>query len=290
MRHAGADIESRVTHANESKPEALSVLQMICYRDFNLRVNGILWENIGFAKAMYVFYIDDSRDQGTSVFSALGIPMSDWKRAFKSVVDFRIDLKRLHSIPFTMELHATAFMGGRGGNIRHVGKFQRSKIFNGMLTLVASLPGAKLLNACAATKDEVRLFERLLNRISTCMRKMGGTAVVVCDQGKESAYTRLARQLAKINHIPSRFGCWPDGSTTRNIPTEFIVEDLIFRVSADSRFVQLSDFCAYALLRSERPIPSKTKYGLDKSFDLLKPICVRAACKDDPRNLGIIRV
>ena len=37
-------------------------------------------------------------------------------------------------------------------------------------------------------------------------------------------------------------------------------------------FIQLSDFCAYALLCQERPIASKTKYGLDQAFDLLKPI------------------
>ncbi len=33
-----------------------------------------------------------------------------------------------------------------------------------------------------------------------------------------------------------------------------------------------SDFCAYALLRQERPIASKTKYGLDQAFNLLEPI------------------
>jgi len=49
----------------------------------------------------------------------------------------------------------------------------------------------------------------------------------------------------------------------------------------------LVDFAAYALLRRERPIPSKTKYGLDQSFSILSPILAREARPRDPD--GIIR-
>ena len=51
--------------------------------------------------------------------------------------------------------------------------------------------------------------------------------------------------------------------------------------------IQLVDFCAYALLRGERPIPSKTKYGLNQAFQLLNPILVLEASTRDPE--GIIR-
>lgn len=40
----------------------------------------------------------------------------------------------------------------------------------------------------------------------------------------------------------------------------------------ESKGEPVSDFCAYALLRQERPIASKTKYGLDQAFNLLEPI------------------
>ncbi len=238
---------------------------------------------------MYVFYVDDSRDQGKTAYSALGIPMAQWKQAFRQIGEFRTRLRQDRRIPFGLEFHATAFLGGRGGSIRHIHKWDRSNIFRDALGIAAALPGARLLNACDSTGKEMLLFERLLNRISTCARKAQGNAIVMCDEGKEHVYRRLARQLGKINYIPSRYGQWSDGSSKKNIPTEQIIEDLVFKQSKDCRFVQLVDFCAYALLRMECPIPSKTKYGLDVAFEVLKPICVTEAFRGDPRNLGIIR-
>ena len=74
----------------------------------------------------------------------------------------------------------------------------------------------------------------------------------------------------------------------RNIPINRIVEDLIFKESQRSYFIQLADFCAFALLRQENPVPSRSKYGIDKAFATLEPILVREASTKDP--LGIIRV
>lgn len=61
-------------------------------------------------------------------------------------------------------------------------------------------------------------------------------------------------------------GAWPEGTVTRSIPVELILEDPVFKVSQRSYFIQLADFCAYALLRRERPLASKTKYGLDNGL------------------------
>jgi hypothetical protein len=90
------------------------------------------------------------------------------------------------------------------------------------------------------------------------------------------------------NPIPSAFGTWLDtGQSYKNIPLTRIIEDPFFKDSEQSYFIQLADFCAYALLRRERPVPSKSRYGLDKAFDLLKPILVTEATRKDPD--GIIR-
>jgi Protein of unknown function (DUF3800) len=73
--------------------------------------------------------------------------------------------------------------------------------------------------------------------------------------------------MGVFNPIPSMLGGWPEGTATRNIPTQFILEDPVFKVSQRSYFIQLADFCAYALLRKERPVATKTKCGLDVAFD-----------------------
>lgn len=68
-----------------------------------------------------------------------------------------------------------------------------------------------------------------------------------------------------------------------------MIEDPFFKDSRSSYFIQLVDFCAYALLRSERPLASKTALGYDKMYDLLAPITMAVNNKADPRGLGIIR-
>ena len=119
------------------------------------------------------------------------------------------------------------------------------------------------------------------------MAAINDQAFILCDKGKESEYTRLARKMSTFNPIPSAYGNWDSGKAIKNIPTDRIIEDIIFKDSKSSYFIQLADFCAYALLRRERPIPSKAKYGLDRAFDRLGPILNREACKSDPD--GIVR-
>ena len=75
----------------------------------------------------------------------------------------------------------------------------------------------------------------------------------------------------------------------RNIPIEQIIEDPIFKDSKTSYFIQLVDFCAYALLRSERPIASRSALGYDTMYELLRPITMPINNRHDPRGLGIIR-
>jgi hypothetical protein len=120
------------------------------------------------------------------------------------------------------------------------------------------------------------------------MQEKDSHALLIMDEGKESEYTRLRRRMGVFNPIPSKFGVWRDtGTKTKNIPIDRIVEDPFFKKSDQSYFIQLVDFAAYALLRREHPIPSKSKYGLHEAFNVLKQILVQEASPRDPE--GIIR-
>jgi hypothetical protein len=238
----------------------------------------------------HLIYVDDSKDEVLGTFSALAIPIEAWQVTFQAVRRFRRDLKASDGIFVYKELHAWKFVSGRGNiSSQVVPKGRRCQIFKETLRLVSELPRARLFNAVYPIKCEDRAFERLMNRIHRTMLSWGSYAIVICDEGKEAAYTRLARQMRVYNPIPSQFGTWPGtGAATRNIPIDRIVEDPFFKDSKKSYFVQLGDFCAYALLRRERPLPSKTRYGLDLAFANLSPILVREAVSRDPE--GIIRV
>jgi hypothetical protein len=238
---------------------------------------------------MHLIYMDDSRDEQLCVFSALALPIDQWHCDFRQVREFRRDLRRIYGIYVYKELHAWKFISGRGRpSDRIVTKGQRAAIFRRALEVMTELPGARLFNAVFPRKQDEKAFEWTLNRINRTLKAWGSYGILICDQGKEDIYTRLVRRMYVYNPIPSQVGVWTDtGRCWKNIPLDRVVEDPFFKDSAQSYFVQLVDFSAYALLRRERPIPSKTKYGLDTAFDILSPILVRAARRSDPE--GIIR-
>jgi hypothetical protein len=153
--------------------------------------------------------------------------------------------------------------------------------------MTAGIRGIRLFNAIAPKGQESLIFERLMNRININMRKSGSNAVIFHDEGKD--YTKLIRRLGVFNPIQSMFGAWGDGSAYKNIPLDHILEDIVFRISEKSYFIQLADFCAFALFRCEHPLLSRTKYCLHTAFEELHGICIPQCFGKDPKHLGIIR-
>ena len=237
----------------------------------------------------HLIYIDDSRDERFCVFSALAIPVTDWLEAFQSLKGYRHSLKKSDGIYVYKELHAWKFVFGRGRIAdRDVPRARRCQIFKDTLEVATHLSEAKLFNAAFPAKKDEQAFEWLLNRINRTMQAWGSHAFLICDEGKDEVYRRLARRMSVHNPIPSQLGHWEETETpTKNIPTDRIIEDPFFRDSTQSYFIQLVDFCAYALLRRENPLPSKSAYGLDQAFNTLRPILIMAANRRDPE--GIIR-
>lgn len=232
--------------------------------------------------------MDDSGDENVRAYSALAVADVDWKDTFQSVKEYRRELKRLHRIFVTVELHATDFVAGRGRiSTGTVFKGTRCRIFRETLAFVAQLRGVRLFNAIGPKDSDSLIFERLMNRININMRKAGSNALIIHDRGKD--YTGLVRRMCVYNPIQSKYGSWAGGQTHKNIPLDHILEDIMFRDSEDSYFIQLVDFCAYALFRNEHVLPSKAKYSLHEAFQELHGICIPQCFGADPRKLGIVR-
>jgi len=152
---------------------------------------------------MHLIYIDESGDEELVVLSALAVPADQWQANFQKVRQFRRKLRETDGIYVYTELHAWKFVSGRG-NIadRIVPKGRRCQIFKNALQLVASLPGVRLFNAVFPSGQTERAFERLLNRINRTMVAWDSYAILICDKGKEIAFTRLARRMHVYNPIP----------------------------------------------------------------------------------------
>lgn len=275
-----------------------------------------------------MFYVDESYDDHKFCLTAIGVRHRDWRDVFRLVREHRAYLKQEHGLYVRKEIHARDLVSGRGRVADvDIGKWQRSRIYLGLLHLIARLPGVMLFNVCldkAAHADaELAAWDRLLNRIERTMkeieavqiparralvekaraglgeqdaRDLEGTlmrfamrALVFADEGREREITRIMRKMGVFNPVPSQHGGWGGGKPTKNIPLERIVEDPIFKPSHQSFLIQLADCAAFALLKREtEPTPLVKRYGLHEMFDAaLAPVCFRKASPRDP--LGIVR-
>jgi hypothetical protein len=236
---------------------------------------------------MHLIYIDDSADEKLALYSALAIPVEHWRESFSMIKEFRSGLRKKYGIYVSKELHAWKFVSGRGNiSDRVVSKYERVTIFNETLDLITKLPNVKSFNAVFPKTQMMRAYERLINRINRTLGAWNSHGILVCDKGNELAYTQLVRKMGVYNPIPSAYNLSSKtGVSWRNIPIDRIVEDPFFKPSDQSFFIQLCDFSAYALLRRENPLESKSKYGLDKSFEILTQILVREANRKNPYGI-----
>jgi hypothetical protein len=213
-------------------------------------------------------YIDDSKDRVLACFSAIVIPDTQWLTAERLILSYRRKLHRSDGVH--KELHATDFVAGRGNLGCLVTKWRRARIFEEALTFVTSLPEATILSACVPRHLEDVAFERLTGRLNEFAMNRCGHVMLISDEGKD--YTPLLRRMRRVTDRAER-----------------IVEDIVYRDSKDSTFIQLADFCAYALLRFQNPTAKTVAAGLDRSFLLLRPVLATETFDRDPNGLGIIR-
>jgi hypothetical protein len=239
---------------------------------------------------MWFAYIDESKDPGRFyVYTALIMNADGWRGAFEKVKSFRRQLRDEHGIYLLKELHAWKFAGGKGRPAKGtIGKLERSVVFRKVLRFIASSNTFVVASSCNTNQQYA--FERLINRLNRTARGLNQNVVLFFDEGEERNIVSSVRRMKVFNHIPSNRGVWWDtGATTKNITLDNIVEDPIFKDSEQSYFIQLADFCAYALLRMERPIASRTKYGYDTMYRELARCSRRRHNLNDPRGMGIIR-
>jgi hypothetical protein len=232
---------------------------------------------------VYLVYMDDSGDERAHIFAALAVPAEHWHTTFEAVRGFRRGLAATYGVGVHYELHAWKLVSGRGAiSERVVTKYERACIFRDAMDLVASLPGLRVLSSCFPAGQDLRAFERLMCAMNQCLRDWGRYAVVVSDEGKEAGYTRLARRMALYDPVAAHQASLGGQTAPAAAMVERIVEDPFFKKSDHSYLIQLADLVAYALLRQERPLGSKVRYGLHTAFARLGGVLAMEANPMDP--------
>lgn len=234
---------------------------------------------------MHIVYIDDSYENPVQTYAGIAVSASAWRSCFTEVLQWRRNLKHTDGILVTKEFHATEFVAGRGRlGEQTITKYKRCQIYRDAFMLLDRMQGIRVFSSCRRSRPEWA-FERLITRIHKTMETWDSHAVLICDQGKEAEFTRLIRKMGTYNPVAVYVG--PGSLETQNLATVRILEDPFFKESSRSFFVQMADFVAYGLLRREKHLESKNRYGIHECFDLLSNVVVREASTHDP--MGVIR-
>ncbi len=258
------------------------------------------------------WYVDESSDAKHFAIVAMSVPLLRpsngggwaiaWDDEFKKAKAYRKELRKVHAIPATKELHSVDLVSGRG-NYRQgkhrFGKTAASYVYKWMLQKLDFLQDASVITVVGHsssklygyTKLEAALYA-LLQRMQRASLANKRNGIVFFDEG-HGEYRTLYRK-ARV-HLPtgSMMGGW-GAASSKNIPMNHFFKDANFKQSDYSHFIQLTDLIAYAALLRVRAdkgglTPWQQQLNLGGVYDQIpKRVLNLHASRRCPHGLGIV--
>ena len=249
---------------------------------------------------VYLFYVDESGDpgpydpskpanvdgQGTPhyILSGLMIPAHEWRNYLLALVDIKRAISRTWKLPMRKELHGTALIHPRNDAVYKAipgGRRARTDLYKFYLeNLTMRLPQARLFNiylnkanphypSTASAGDlEALTWNYLIMRFEKTMQSEAKITdqpvygLIFADDTNEDKVRKELRKMRVHNYIQGR-----------NEMVNHIIEDPTMRQSQQSYFVQAADMVSHALYRKLYPKGSLKKFGVDKLFNKVVPLC-----------------
>lgn len=247
---------------------------------------------------MYLMYVDESGDPGKSVgssehyiLSGLIIKYTDWATTLTLLKRFRKYLSKKYGLGIQTEIHATQLLRIKDIEAyKSINKSNRLRILQEYATYIPKIfKECKIINI-SFKKSELDLVEdihhlawkRLITRYDSYLKRtVKDEGMIFSDEGNEKSMRLLLRKMRIFNPTPSHYGGTYNARVTR------IIEDVSFRKSNTSYFIQTVDVVAFILYRMDYPKGSSKKYNLDKMFPLIEPVLLKEASRGE--KFGIVR-
>lgn len=241
---------------------------------------------------MFLAYYDESGDDGFPKYSSPFFVLSatylyylDWKDVFKTIHNFRLELKKDYGFPVKWELHTREFILNknpyRNLSISDEDRLSIIDLFCSLIGQVEFRIVNVVINKGSITSSKYNVLDKALTysiqRIENDLVKIDPSKkfILISDPGRIGKMRQTARKIQKINYIPSKYNPNPYRQEIKSL-----IEDPLEKPSKESFFIQVSDLVAcivylYASSRVKNPLPKRFPKQVDelqilKWMDLLK--------------------
>jgi len=249
---------------------------------------------------MYFCYIDESGDGGAyhasqpdksgSKYFILGgliVPAKNWKASLDILKSFKKRIAHQGYLPYDVEFHCSELIDPH--KIKEytaiptrdkwmlIEEFAETIGLHGSFSIICVVID-KTITTIPPDEYLTEALTRMYMGFDEFLKTKEDNGLLLFDRASEKHISTHARKL---------LGTGSSGVTIPGVRIGWIIEDPIFRVSADSIFIQSADVIAYSLKEKEFPVTAKKKYNADKIFiRKLLNRCFRSSIGDEN---GIIR-
>jgi hypothetical protein len=248
---------------------------------------------------MYFCYIDESGDVGAYsaahansgskyfILAGLIVPAKNWKASLDVLKSFKKRIAHQGYLPYDIEFHCSELIDPHKIkeyttiNVKDrwklIEEFAETIGLHGafnIITVVIDKSKSELAPVDYLTEGLTKMYVAF----DEFLKGKQDNGLLLFDRASEKHVTTHARKL---------LGTGSSGDTIPGIRIGWIIEDPIFRVSADSIFIQSADVIAYSLKEREFPSTARKKFNADRVFtSKLLNRCFISAIGDED---GIIR-
>jgi hypothetical protein len=250
---------------------------------------------------MHFCYIDESGDcglydannpekTGSRYFILAGIVVgaNKWKVSLETMKAFRKKIAREAILPYHVEFHCSEMIDPHKiKEFTSISVADRWKLLEEYAETIGQNTAFTLITvvidkAQSSLNPEAYLttaVTKLYQAFDEYLKAKGENGILFFDRANEKHVTTHVRKL---------LGTGASGESVAGVRIGWVIEDPIFRVSADSMFIQSADVVAYTLKEKEFPQASRQKHQAHKIFDRkLSKISFQSKVADDD---GVIRI
>ncbi len=250
---------------------------------------------------MYFCYVDESGDCGLFdpakpdmtgspyfILSALIVPADKWKFSLDVLKSFRKQIAAQAYLPYDIEFHCAEMIDPHKiKEYTQISVKDRWMLIEKFAEIIGQhKPFSIITVVIDKTKSDLNPDEYL----TTVLTKLYQAFDQFLKNENQNGILLFDRANEKVihTHVRKLLGTGSSGVTIPGVRIGWVIEDPIFRVSADSIFIQASDVIAYTLKEQEFPQGSRRKLQADRIFNRkLRGSCFMSQIADED---GIIRV